>query len=140
MSKDKKLGLIIWLLAFALALIFMFCIVNDETPTFWITFGFVCFAFISTLFFHLVIWKNSTTTDKLFIRMSPIIVSSVYMIAQIPVGIVFSLGSATIPHKAALLVNAVICIIAWIVILSGLVGNDHIEKVNSRQKDHHTEL
>ena len=140
MSKDKKLGVVIWLLSFALAMVFMFCLERGETATFWITFGFVCFAFVSTLLFHLVLWKNSTTTDKLFLRLSPIVVSSVYMIAQIPIGIVFSLGSSSIPYKATLLVNAVVCIISWIIILSGLVGNDHIEKVNSRQKDHHTEL
>lgn len=140
MSKDKKLGIFIWLLSFMLAMVLMFCLERGETATFWVAFGFVCFAFVSTLLFHFVLWKEATTTDKLFIRLSPIAVSSIYMIAQIPIGVIFSLGSASIPYKATLLVNAVVCIISWIFILSSLVGNDHIEKVNSRQKDHHTEL
>lgn len=140
MSKDKKIGIVIWILSFVLDLVLMFCLEKGETATFWITFGFVCFAFVSMLLFHLVLWKNLTTTDRLFIHLSPIMVSSVYMIVQIPISIIFSLGSASIPHKATLLVNAIICIVSWIIILSSLVGNDHIEKVNSRQKDRHTEL
>lgn len=45
-----------------------------------------------------------------------------------------------IPFKVAIIVNATVLIIAWIAILSSLAGSDHIQKVNSRQKDHHTEL
>lgn len=139
MSKDKKIGVIVWLLSFALALVFMFCLVRDETTTFWISFGFVCFAFISTLLFHFVIW-NGITKENVITRISPIGLSSVYMIIQVPIGIAFSLCSGIIPFKIAILINAVICIIAWIIILSSLIGNDHIDSVNSRQKDHHTEL
>lgn len=140
MSKDKKIGIVIWLLSLALALVLMFCLVKEESSTFWITFGFVCFSFVSTLIFHFVLWKDAKTLDKQFLYMTPIGISSIYMLIQIPVGVIFALGSSTIPYMVAILVNAVICIIAWILNLSSLVGNDHIEKVNSRQKDHHTEL
>lgn len=121
-------------------MILMFCLTTGMTPTFWLTFGFVCVAFVSSLIFQIISWKNSETLDKQVLHLSGITISSIYALIQIPIGVVSSLGATAISTKPTILVNAVLLIIAWILILSSLVGNDHIEKVNSRQKNHHIEL
>jgi hypothetical protein len=118
----------------------MFSLETGLTPTFWIAFAFVCVSFVSSLIFQSLIWKSAKTLDEQFIHFPPITITYIYMIVQIPVGIVFALGSGAIPYKIAIIVNAVLLVVAWVTILAGLAGNDHITKVNGRQKDHHTEL
>lgn len=140
MSKNKKIGIVVWILGLMLSMVLLFCLENGLTATFWITFAFVCAAFVSTMIFQLQIWKKADIPDEQFLHLPAIAVSYIYIIAQIPICIIFALGSGAIPYKVAILVNAVLLIIAWILALSALAGNDHIQNVNGRQKDHHTEL
>jgi hypothetical protein len=86
------------------------------------------------------ILKSSSSSDEQFIHWSPVIISSIYMVVQIPISLIFGIGSSTISYKDAILVNTIVLVIAWGATLSGLAGNEHIRKVNSRQKDHHTTL
>ncbi|MDD6155328.1 MAG: hypothetical protein PUB39_07225 [Eubacteriales bacterium] len=140
MSKNSKIGMIIWGLSLALALVLLFTLQNGMTATFWITFGFVCLAFISSLIFQMKIWKISNSPDEQFIHWPPIIFSSVYMIAQIPIILIFGIGSSAISYKVTIIINAILLVLAWVAVLSSMAGNDHIRNVDSRQKDHHTEL
>jgi hypothetical protein len=137
---NKKLGIIIWGLCFALAMVLMFCLERGLTTTFWVTLGFVCVAFLSALVFQMLVWKTSSKLDKQVLHFSGILLSNIYALIQLPICIIFSLGSNSIPFKASIIINAIILIVAWVLILASLVGNDHIERVNSRQKDHHVEL
>lgn len=137
---NKKLGIIIWGLCLVLAMILLFCLERGLTTTFWVTFGFVCAAFLSALVFQILTWKSTNTLDKQVLHFSGILLSNIYVLIQLPICIVFSLGSNSIPFKASIIINAIIFIAAWVLILSSLVGNDHIERVNSRQKNHHVEL
>jgi len=63
-----------------------------------------------------------------------------YLGIQIPLAIIFSLGTTVISYRIATIVHAVVLVVAWIMMIGGLAGNQHIEKVNSRQKNHHKEL
>ena len=137
---NKKLGIIIWGLCFALAMVLMFCLERGLTTTFWVTLGFVCVAFLSAFVFQILAWKTANTLDKQVLHFPGILLSNIYALIQLPICIIFSLGSNSIPFKASIIINAIILIVAWVLILASLVGNDHIERVNSRQKDHHVEL
>lgn len=136
----KKIGVAVWLLALALANLLLFVLEHGMTPTFWITLAFVWVAFLSTLIFQIYLAKHSKTPDDGFLHIPAFTVSLAYEIAQIPIGVIFALGSAAIPAKIALLIQGVLLIAAWAAALLSLGGNEHIQKVNSRQKDHHTEL
>ena len=137
---NRKLGIIIWGLCFALAMVLMFCLERGLTTTFWVTLGFVCVAFLSAFVFQILAWKTANTLDKQVLHFPGILLSSIYALIQLPICIIFSLGSNSIPFKASIIINAIILIVAWVLILASLVGNDQIERVNSRQKDHHVEL
>lgn len=137
---NRKLGIIIWGLCFALAMVLMFCLERGLTTTFWVTLGFVCVAFLSAFVFQILAWKTANTLDKQVLHFPGILLSNIYALIQLPICIIFSLGSNSIPFKASIIINAIILIVAWVLILASLVGNDHIERVNSRQKDHHVEL
>jgi len=140
MNKNRVIGIVIWILGLILSMVFMFGLEQGMTPTFWVTFGFIIVAFVSTLIFQLLVWKSNDTIDNQFIHTPALLVSVGYIIMQIPLSIVFSVGSSFIPVKVTILLNAIILIIAWIIILGSVEGNDHIRKVNGRQKNHHTEL
>lgn len=140
MNKNKILGISIWFLGLVLSMVLMFCLEQGMTPTFWITFCFIIVAFVSALFFQMMVWKSNISLDSNFIHIPAMIVSSVYVIVQIPIGIIFSLRSSSISVKIAILINATILIIAWIINLMSIVGNEHISKVNDRQRNHHIEL
>ena len=140
MNKNYVYALSIWGLSFLLVLVLMLVFQKGLTPTFWITLAFVCIAFVSTLSCQNMAWNGKKTMESQFMKLPSIAISGIYMAAQIPLGLVFSLGATSISSKSALLVNAAVLIIAWIGIISGISGNDYIQKVNSRQKNHHTEL
>lgn len=140
MRKSKKIGIAVWALGLVFSMVLLFCLGKEFSATFWITFAFVCVAFASSLVFQLIAWSEKHSSDEQFLKFPAITVSLIYIISQIPICILFAVGAEVIPFKIAIIVNATVLIIAWIAILSSLAGSDHIQKVNSRQKDHHTEL
>lgn len=137
---SKKIALAIWSLALLLSIVILFTLNRGMTATFWITFAFVLVAFFSTLFFQCVLSKGTKTPDEGFLLLPSALISGTYVTIQIPLCVVFALCSGVIPWKAALLIHAIILILALVLMLSGLAGNNHIRNVNSRQKTHHTEL
>lgn len=137
---DKKIAIAIWALALVLANILLFVLAQSMTPTFWITLAFVWAAFLSSLFFQWRVLKTSKTPDDGFLHIPALVISLIYELIQIPIAIIFALSSAVIPWKAALLIQGTLLIVAWTAVLLSLGGNDHIRKVNSRQKDHHTDI
>lgn len=137
---NKKLGIIIWGLCFVLAMVLLFCLERGLTTTFWVTLGFVCAAFLSALAFQILAWKTADTLDKQVLHFPGILLSNVYVLIQLPICIIFSLGSNSIPFKVSIIINAIILIVSWVLIFASFVGNDHVEKVNTRQKDHQVEL
>lgn len=136
---SKKICAAVWLLGLALANLLLFALERAMTPTFWITLAFVWVAFLSSLGFQLYLAKQSKTPDDGLLHIPAFVVSLVYEIAQLPISVIFALGSVAISPKAALLVQGLLLIAAWAAALLSLGGNDHIKKVNSRQTDHHQE-
>ena len=131
---SKKIGVAVWALGLALSNLLLFVLEKGMTATFWITFGFVWVAFLSSLVFQLLITKNLKTPDDGFLHLPAFFVSLLYEVAQIPICVIFALGSTVIPGKAALLAQGVLLIIAWTVILLGLGGDEHIRRINNRQR------
>ena len=140
MGKNKLLGIISWFLCLMLCLVLLFSLNRGLTATFWVTVASVAVAFISGLIFQLEVWKKVETLDGKFLHIPALTFSMLYMAAQIPVSIIFALCSQLLSYKTAILANAVLLIIAWLLVLGSMVGNGYIGKVNSRQEDHHVEL
>lgn len=137
---SRKIGVVVWALGLALSTLLLFVLEHGMTATFWITFAFVWAAFLSLLIFQWSIVKNTATSDDGFLHIPALWISLLYEVVQIPVCIIFALRSATISSKLALLCQGTLFIIAWAAILLSLGGNEHIRRVNSRQKDYHVEL
>lgn len=137
---SKKIGVAVWGLGLALANLLLFILERGMTATFWITLAFVWAVFVSLLIFQRSILKNTAIPDDGFLHLPALWLSLLYEIAQIPICIIFALGSAAISSKLALLCQGVLFIIAWAAMLLSLSGYEHIRRVNGRQKNHHKEL
>lgn len=137
---SKKNVFAVWALVFLLSMVLLFMLNQGMTISFWITFAFVLMAFCSALLFQCVLVRETRTPSDGFLQLPSILISGIYTVVQIPLCVVFSLCSSVVSWKATLLVHTIILILAWILVLSSLAGNDYIRKINSRQKNHHTEL
>lgn len=137
---SKKIFLAVWALGLALANVLLFTLSQSMTSTTWVTLAFVWLAFLSTLVFQFLAATKSKTPDDGFLHIPALTISVVYEVLQIPVCLIFALGATAIPAKAAFLTQSILLIVVWTAILLSLGGNDHIKKVNSRQKEHHREL
>lgn len=137
---SKKTAFAVWTLMLLLSMMLLFTLNQGMTVSFWITFTFVLIAFCSTLFFQCALARGAKDSDDKFLQFPSAIISGIYAVVQIPLCTVFSLCSGIISWKMALGVHAIILILAWILTLGSLAGNDHIRNVSSRQKNHHTEL
>jgi peptidoglycan/LPS O-acetylase OafA/YrhL len=137
---SKKLFLVIWTLGLILAHVLLFTLSQSMTATVWITLAFVWLAFLSSLTLQCLTARKSKTPDDAFLHLPALAISVIYEVLQIPVCLIFSLGAVAIPWKITFLAQAILLVVAWIAIFLSLGGNDHIKKVNSRQKNHHKEL
>lgn len=132
---DKKLRMVMWLLYVALLQVILFCITKAFTPPFWITYFFIWAACISVLFSQ----RKQAEQEK-YLRISFAVIEIIYLLIQLPVGVFFSVGAAVISYKTAILVNALILIIFWILMAGNLYGNSHIQSVDGWQVNHRTKL
>lgn len=130
---NRKLGVMIWVLWVVLINIVMFCITKEYTVTYWMTYIFMMIAFIFLLIFQLVLWHKKSIDG--YLKMLPMGISYIYIVLQTLISIVIALMGSAISYKVALVLNATVLLVAWSCIIFSLIGNDHINKINKRQKD-----
>lgn len=140
MNKNKIIGILSWILALSLNNVLLFLLAKETTTTFWVTAGFIWFAFISSLIFQWLIWDGGKYLDEHFLHISPIAISYIYIGLQFPICIFFALGASTIHYGVSVLVNTLVLVCFWMLILGTLSGNTQIQNVNQRQKNRHKEL
>ena len=134
MRNDNKLGLVAWGIGLGLSNLLLFCLSTGFTGSFWCTFVFVWIAAISSLFFQAKSWKQNNKPQEGVLHISLLAVAIGYMVIQIPISIIMSLLSSVISLKVSILINGIICAIAWLMGIGSLAGNTHIDKVNMRQR------
>lgn len=125
-------------MAFVLSVFLLLILPKSYDTTIWITLGFTIVTYVSQLILFLSLFSKQQTPDGVFYNTPTMTISSLYMIAQMIICIVVPLVS--LGTKAVLAVNFVVLILMWIVLCGLLAGKDHAKRIDSRQKDHHTEL
>ncbi len=135
--KNKTIGIIAGVLGLLLSMMLLIVLSGEINNVVIVTAVFVIIAYVGTLLFLCKRSGNSKTPDSKFLKLPAMTVGVIYMVLQLPLCIVFGLLSRIIPFRIALLINAIVAIVAWLVLLGSIAGTDHIEKVNSRQKDRH---
>ena len=140
MKKGKLLGTILLLLIMALSVFLLLIIPKEYGPAIWITLCFDVIAFGSQLLLLLILFKGENDPKEVFYRTPSMVVSTIYLCIQFCICIVTGIFGASMNTKLILSINFIVMIMAWIVLVPMLFSKDHIQKVDSRQKDHHIQL
>lgn len=140
MSRNRKLGIAIWAIAFALSVFLTLIIPAHYSDNVFATLAFDGIAFISVLILWINLFKNAKTPDDTFYVSPAMTISTAYLAIQLILCFTVGLMVDTISFKMTLILNVVLMAIVWFLILSTIITKGHAQRVDSRQKDHHVEL
>lgn len=140
MSKKRKVGIIIWLIAFALSVTLTLIIPSHYTSSIYTTLIFDVIAYISVLILWMKIFTNANTPSDIFYCSPVMVVSTVYLVIQFIFCVMEGVLVDVITFKITLVLNIMLMSIVWFLILSTIITRDHTQRVDSRQKNHHVEL
>ena len=138
MKNNKLLGVMLWFLSLAAVHLIVFLAARELTAALWISYGFTMFAFVSQLVLWLAAWKKPMDGKQQFLHTPVLAYSLLYLVGQTAVCLFFAFVHASV--KTAVLVNGLVLIAFWALMVLSLIGKNHIERVDQRQKDHHVEL
>ncbi len=140
MNKSKIISIIIWLLLFALSAFLLLIIPTVYTPAIWTTLIFDIIAFASQFIIWALLKGKSHGPKDGFYRYPGMTMAAVYLIIQFVICLITAFTANIMSLKLSLIINFVVMIIMWVLMLTTVLSKEHIERVDSRQKDHHVEL
>lgn len=140
LSKKRRVGIIIWLIAFVLSVALTLIIPNHYTSSIYTTLIFDVIAFISVFILWMKIFANVNTPSDIFYCSPAMVVSTVYLVIQFFLCVMEGVLVDVITFKITLILNIILMAIVWFLILSTIITRDHTQRVDSRQKNHHVEL
>lgn len=140
MNKSKTIGCVIWFLLFALSVFLLFIIPKEYTAVVWIALVFDIIAYVSQFALWFFSDKDSDKKNSTFNRYPGMVVAAFYLIIQSLLCIVTACTVTVMSIKLSITLNLVIMIIMWVLILMLKLSKKYIERVDSRQKDHHVVL
>lgn len=136
MKNNKILGLVAWALGLAFSLFLIFFIPNDLTGAIYA----VAVCTVLVYLFHLTLWLALQKGKVEFQNLPSLTLSVFFLLVQTIWAIIVAFAVAVISVKMVVMVNILLIIIQAFAIVLALVSKNHIESVDSRQKDHHVKL
>lgn len=140
MSKNRKNGILIWAIAFALSVFLALIIPTHYSSSIFGTLVFDAIAYIAVLILWLKLFRNTKMPGDTFYNSPTMTISIVYLIIQTLLCVLVGLLVDVISFKTTLILNVVLMAVMWFLIYSTIIAKDHAKHVDSRQKDHHVEL
>lgn len=140
MKNNKTLAFILWVLFLAIGMLFLCMIPKTMNATSIALIIFTLVIFLGQLILWLMLSKEGSTKEKTFLNL-PVYMYSIYvMIIQLAVDILCSFFAERIPIKLVIFVEIIFLVVQCIIIVMSLITKNSIEKLDSRQKNHHIEL
>lgn len=140
MIKSKKALIILWGIAFALTLFLVLIIPAQITGITIVAIVFDCVGFISQLILWLNLSRRKQSAKDIFGNAPAVVVSYVYLAILFVLSILCSAFPNMFSIKTAVIVDVIIIAAAWFLLVALLGGKGYIQRVDSRQRDHHIEL
>lgn len=137
MKNKKSVTFIVWLLSFLLTIVLLMLIPTQISSAVYVVLVFDIIAFISQLVLWLTGFGNKA---EVFYKYPSMTVSIGYLAGQFILSLIVSFTADAISMKLVLIINIILLILAWIVLCVSINSVPHIQKVDSRQTDHHTKL
>lgn len=134
---NKKIVIFLWVLLFVLSLFLLLVVPEYYTPQIGMAIIFNILAFLSPVSVIIIKGNNQFQT---FYKYPQMIASIFYIVLQFVISLYAVLNSGVIALKTYIIINVVFMAIMWSVILLLVIGRNNIEKLDARQKNHHTIL
>ena len=137
MKDNKGIAFIVWLLCFGLTVALLFLLPSNITNVIYAVLIFDIIAFVS----QLILWMTGFFNKaEVFYKYPSMTVSIGYLVVQFILSLGVSFTSNVIPLKIVLILNIILLVVAWIILCLTMSSASHIQKIDSRQIDHHTKL
>lgn len=138
MKQNKVLGILLWLVGIVLAHLIVFLLPQEMEKAEWITYGFTLIAFFSQLILWFAAWREKPSPEQQFLQTPLLFYSVCYIAGQIILCVIFALVSTS--GKIAVIVNAIFLASMCLLFVFSLIGRNHVDRIDQRQKNHHTKL
>lgn len=131
MSRNKKLGCVILLIAMVIVCVVAFAIPTAKTTSFWVTFIFTCVAFASQILIWNIGFKDNTPIKSKFLGIPVVRVGYIYLVLQLIVLTVL-VACPALPVWVTIIINVLIVGISAICMITAEIGGDIASNVEER--------
>lgn len=136
---NRVLTNVIFMIYSAIVFLVLFFIAPLFNTTFWTVFSFIAFSLLTDiLLWNLLLGKK--LGYKSFYKYPAAVITDFNMFIQLLIAIIFALLVKQISLKICIFINAIIYLINMILVLSTFISANHVKSLDSRQKNHHTEI
>lgn len=131
MSKNKKLGCIILLIAFVIVSIVVFAIPTAKTTSFWVAYIFTFIAFAAQILIWNIGFKDNALLKSKFLGIPVVHVGYIYLILQL-IALSVLVAYPVLPVWVAVIINVLIAGISAICMITAEIGRDIINNVEEK--------
>lgn len=135
-NMNKKNGImaaLIYVILFAVFNLLVFVIFKVRTPVFWMSYAFMCLAFIVQIV-SMILALKSLETETIFMGIPLASLSFYYFFAAIFVGAVFMVFQVA-PFVLALVIQVLILAVYAVVAILAIMARDNTQQINDTVKE-----
>lgn len=131
MSRNKKLGCVILLIALVIVCVVAFAIPTAKTTSFWIAFVFTCIAFASQILIWNIGFKDNTPLKSKFLGIPIVRVGYIYLVLQL-IALAVLVAYPALPVWVTIIINVLIVGISAICMITAEIGRDIVSNVEKK--------
>ena len=131
MSRNKKFGCVILLIAMVIVCVVAFAIPTAKTTSFWVTFIFTCVAFASQILIWNIGFKDNTPIKSKFLGIPVVRIGYIYLVLQLIVLTVL-VACPALPVWVTIIINVLIIGISAICMITAEIGGDIVSNVEKK--------
>ena len=131
MSRNKKLGYVILLIAFVIVSVVAFALPTAKTTSFWVAYIFTCIAFVAQVFIWNIGFKDNTPLRSKFLGIPVIRVGCIYLVFQL-IALAVLVAYPALPVWATIIINVLIVGISAICMITAEIGRDIVSNVEEK--------
>ena len=131
MSRNKKLGYVILLIALVIVSVVVFALPTAKTTSFWVTFVFTCIAFAAQVLIWNIGFKDNAPLKSKFLGISVIRVGYIYLVFQL-IALAVLIVCPALPVWTTIIINVLIIGISAICMIMAEVGSNIVSNVEEK--------
>lgn len=131
MSRNKRLGCIILLVAFVVASVVVFAIPTEKTASFWVAYIFTCIAFAAQMLIWNIGFRDNTPLKSKFLGIPVVRVGYIYLALQL-ITLAVLLVYPCLPLWVTIIISVLIVGISAICMITAEIGRDIISNVEEK--------